>query len=54
MESKALSIPPNGIIPFSNNSFATYSKMKSENILPPIIPLNLKVLTEATAKKNAW
>jgi len=51
-----------GIIPFggiesaldSIAKFATYSKMKSENILPPIIPLNAKLLTEATAKKNAW
>ena len=48
-----------GIIPFggiesaldSIAKFATYSKIKSENILPPIIPLNAKLLTEATAKK---
>ena len=48
-----------GIIPFggiesaldSIAKFATYSKIKSENILPPIIPLNAKVLTEAIAKK---
>jgi len=50
MESKALSIPPNGIIPFSNSSFAIVSGKVSE--MEPTTPIWHPVLFLASTREG--